>query len=71
VFRTHDSPLASYERLKNLSPEHHETLWGRQSFCHVFFRYAAGRKTSIDALMKDIDRVLAGRHLVRDVTRDA
>jgi tetratricopeptide (TPR) repeat protein len=28
--------------------------------------YAAGRKSSIDALMKDIDRELAGRDLVRD-----
>jgi predicted ATPase/DNA-binding XRE family transcriptional regulator len=33
--------------------------------------YAAGRESSIDALMKDIDTALAGRDLVRDVERNA
>ncbi len=32
----HESQLAAYERLRDLPPEHHMTLWGRQSFYRAF-----------------------------------
>jgi len=39
----HESQLAAYERLKELSPEHHEALWGRQSFYRAFSTVNGGR----------------------------
>ena len=32
----HESQLAAYERLRDLPPERHMTLWGRQSFYRAF-----------------------------------
>ena len=32
----HDSQIAGYRRLHELSPEHHEALWGKQCFYRVF-----------------------------------
>lgn len=44
----HESQVTAYERLRNLSPEHHETLWGRQSFYRVFSTVNGGRTRETD-----------------------
>jgi LmbE family N-acetylglucosaminyl deacetylase len=44
----HESQVAAYERLKDLSPEHHEALWGRQSFYRVFSTVNGGRPCEVD-----------------------
>jgi LmbE family N-acetylglucosaminyl deacetylase len=51
----HESQLASYERLKDLSPEHHEALWGRQSFYRAFSTVNGGRAPEKD-LFEGIER---------------
>jgi LmbE family N-acetylglucosaminyl deacetylase len=50
----HESQIAAYERLKNLPPEHHEALWGAQSFYRVFSMVNAGRQRETD-LFEGID----------------
>lgn len=44
----HVSQVAAYERLKQLSPEHHEALWGRQSFYRAFSTVNGGRSQETD-----------------------
>jgi LmbE family N-acetylglucosaminyl deacetylase len=44
----HDSQVANYRRLAELSPEHHEGLWGRQYFYRVFSRVNGGRRRESD-----------------------
>jgi LmbE family N-acetylglucosaminyl deacetylase len=44
----HDSQVAAYQRLKDLSPEHHEALWGRQSFYRAFSTVNGGRAPETD-----------------------
>jgi len=44
----HESQLAGYERLKDVSPEHHEALWGRQSFYRAFSLVSGGRTRETD-----------------------
>ena len=44
----HESQVAAYERLKDLSPEHHEALWGWQSFYRVFSTVNGGRARETD-----------------------
>ena len=44
----HQSQLAAYERLKDLAPEHHEALWGRQSFYRAFSIVNGGRARETD-----------------------
>src|SRR5262249_35676945 len=44
----HESQVAAYERLKTLSPEHHEALWGWQSFYRVFSAVNGGRTRETD-----------------------
>jgi LmbE family N-acetylglucosaminyl deacetylase len=44
----HESQLAAYGRLKDLSPEHHEALWGRQSFYRAFSTVNGGRARETD-----------------------
>ncbi len=39
----HESQVVAYERLKDLSPEHREALWGRQSFYRAFSTVNGGR----------------------------
>ncbi len=39
----HESQVAAYERLKDLTPEDHKALWGRQSFYRVFSTVTGGR----------------------------
>ena len=44
----HESQLAAYERLKEVSAEHHEALWGRQSFYRAFSTVNGGRALESD-----------------------
>jgi len=44
----HESQVTAYERLKDLSPEHHEALWGWQSFYRVFSTVNGGRARETD-----------------------
>jgi LmbE family N-acetylglucosaminyl deacetylase len=44
----HESQVSAYEPLKNLTPEHHEGLWGRQSFYRVFSTVNGGRAKEAD-----------------------
>lgn len=51
----HTSQLAAYERLRELAPEHHRALWGRQSFYRAFSTVNGGRTVETD-LFDGIDR---------------
>ncbi|MGE5244152.1 MAG: PIG-L deacetylase family protein [Betaproteobacteria bacterium] len=51
----HESQVAAYEGLKDLSPEHHEALWGRQSFYRAFSIVNGGRARETD-LFEGISR---------------
>jgi LmbE family N-acetylglucosaminyl deacetylase len=44
----HDSQIAAYERLRTLSPESHEALWGSQHFYRVFSTVNGGRRRETD-----------------------
>lgn len=44
----HESQLAAYEGLRDLPPEHHKTLWGRQSFYRAFSTVNGGRTRETD-----------------------
>ena len=44
----HESQIAAYERLKSLRPDHHEALWGRQSFYRAFSTVNGGRQPESD-----------------------
>lgn len=44
----HESQLAAYEPLKDLTPEHHESLWGQQSFYRAFSIVNGGRARETD-----------------------
>ena len=44
----HQSQLVAYDRLKDLPPEHHEALWGRQSFYRAFSIVNGGRIRETD-----------------------
>lgn len=44
----HDSQIASYQRLRELSDEHHEALWGRQHFYRVFSTVNGGCRRETD-----------------------
>ena len=44
----HESQLAAYEGLKDLTPEHHRTLWGTQSFYRAFSVVNGGRARETD-----------------------
>ena len=44
----HESQVTAYERLKDLSPEHHESLWGWQSFYRAFSTVNGGRARETD-----------------------
>jgi LmbE family N-acetylglucosaminyl deacetylase len=51
----HESQLAAYERLRDLSPEHHRALWGLQSFYRAFSTVNGGRVRETD-LFEGIER---------------
>lgn len=42
--------VTAYERLKDLSPDDHEALWGRQSFYRAFNTVTGGRVPETDLL---------------------
>jgi LmbE family N-acetylglucosaminyl deacetylase len=44
----HESQVAGYEQLTGLSPQHHQALWGRQSFYRVFSTVNGGRARETD-----------------------
>lgn len=44
----HDSQIAAYERLKELSPEQHASLWSHQSFYRVLSTVNGGRALETD-----------------------
>jgi hypothetical protein len=44
----HESQLAAYARLKDLPPEHHQAVWGRQSFYRAFSTVNGGRARETD-----------------------
>ncbi|MEO5989317.1 MAG: PIG-L family deacetylase [Candidatus Eisenbacteria bacterium] len=44
----HDSQIAAYEQLRSLSPEHHEALWGNQTFYRVLSTVNGGRARETD-----------------------
>jgi LmbE family N-acetylglucosaminyl deacetylase len=44
----HESQVSAYERLTHLQPEHHEALWGWQSFYRVFSTVNGGRARETD-----------------------
>ena len=44
----HQTQVAAYEGLKDLSPEHHEGVWGSQSFYRAFSNVNGGRVRETD-----------------------
>jgi LmbE family N-acetylglucosaminyl deacetylase len=44
----HQSQLTGYEKLAKLSPEHHEAIWGWQSYYRAFSTVNGGRKRETD-----------------------
>lgn len=48
AIRRHETQLAMYQRLDELTPEQHEVLWGDQHFCRVFSNVNSGRHTETD-----------------------
>jgi LmbE family N-acetylglucosaminyl deacetylase len=44
----HTSQLVAYDRLRDLPPEHHEALWGRQSFYRAISMVNGGRSREVD-----------------------
>jgi LmbE family N-acetylglucosaminyl deacetylase len=44
----HESQVVAYERLQQLSSDHHEELWGWQSFYRVFSAVNGGRSRETD-----------------------
>jgi hypothetical protein len=45
-----ESQVTAYERLKDLSSDDYEALWGRQSFDRVFSSVTGGRVLETDLL---------------------
>jgi LmbE family N-acetylglucosaminyl deacetylase len=54
----HESQVAAYERLKDLAPEHHQALWGWQSFYRAFSTVNGGRTRETD-LFEGVGRQLS------------
>lgn len=44
----HESQIGAYAALGQLEPEHHEGLWGRQSFYRAFSLVNGGRRREAD-----------------------
>lgn len=45
---SHQSQLPGYQKLKDLPPEHHQSLWGRQEYYRVFSLVNGGRDLETD-----------------------
>ena len=56
----HESQIAAYERLKDLSPAHHQALWGAQSFYRVLSIVNGGRARETDLFAGIRGRCSAG-----------
>lgn len=71
----HQSQFAAYERLRDLPPDHHRTLWGRQSFYRAYSIVNGGRTRETDEdvrthrLTKRHDDI--GAHLLRCIAMRA
>lgn len=48
AIRRHETQLAIYQRLEDLTPDQHAVLWGDQHFCRVFSHVNGGRHTETD-----------------------
>jgi LmbE family N-acetylglucosaminyl deacetylase len=60
----HDSQVAAYEGLKSLAPQHHEALWGAQSFYRAMSTVNGGRTPETDlfeGIRADTSSKIAGR----------
>src|SRR3954467_8023987 len=44
----HKSQVSAYEQLQRLAPEHHESIWGSQSFYRAFSLVNGGRRKETD-----------------------
>jgi LmbE family N-acetylglucosaminyl deacetylase len=44
----HESQMAAYERLQTIAADHHEALWGSQSFYRAFSTVNGGRTRELD-----------------------
>jgi LmbE family N-acetylglucosaminyl deacetylase len=44
----HESQMSAYEQLKNLPPEDHMAIWGKQSFYRAFSTVNGGRRPETD-----------------------
>ena len=64
----HESQVAAYERLKDLSPDDHEALWGQQSFYRVFSTVSGGRLRETDLLegLRTRTEVAGAKELTRE-----
>jgi LmbE family N-acetylglucosaminyl deacetylase len=54
----HESQVAAYERLKDVAPEHHQALWGWQSFYRAFSTVNGGPARETD-LFEGVGRQLS------------
>ncbi|MFW6079358.1 MAG: hypothetical protein ACODAE_07050, partial [Gemmatimonadota bacterium] len=48
AIQCHETQMAVYERLGELTPEHHEALWGRQTFYRAYSVVNGGREPETD-----------------------
>ena len=48
AIQKHETQLAVYQRLNELTENQHETLWGEQYFCRVFSTVNSGRRLETD-----------------------
>lgn len=48
AIQQHRTQMAMYERLSELTPDQHATLWGDQHFCRIFSTVNGGRRQETD-----------------------
>jgi LmbE family N-acetylglucosaminyl deacetylase len=58
----HASQISAYQRLQELPPGHHESLWGRQSFYRAFSTVNGGRERETDLFAGLRHEVSRARH---------
>lgn len=63
--RCHETQLAIYARLGELTPEHHEALWGAQTFYRALSLVNGGREPETDLFAGVADAAGAYSHEVR------
>jgi hypothetical protein len=59
----HRTQLPAYEKLANLSPEHHASLWGSQEYYRVFSLVNGGRAQEDDLFsgLREAELIRAGK----------